>query len=303
MKSINISGAVVRDYTDNHGKYTENRDNDVFIDVFDSLTELDDYNETTSLNKWFANCCYLASRDETYDFTGTHSYEQARDYMLNGWHTQAAKLNANLRVANKNRRMGPTTKRGYSVVGYGTSVPRFCMGLPTNMVNQIKTVGRDKVITVVKSLNYGASYTTEEIEKESIKALQIVQTLESNGYSVNLYVSAITGGHTNYFHASNGCVIKIKRAGERLNISKLAYPMVNPSMKRRNIFAWRERAPHITKSYAPNGYGRVVSDYESEIILHACWDDKIVYLPAVIREDLTKIRDVNELDKHFNIRA
>nr|UVM95707.1 MAG: hypothetical protein [Bacteriophage sp.] len=47
---------------------------------------------------------------------------------------------------------------------------------------------KQKIITLNKSISYSAYTTTEQIEDESVKAMQIVKRLESQGYRCNLNI-------------------------------------------------------------------------------------------------------------------
>ena len=51
--------------------------------------------------------------------------------------------------------------------------------------------------------------------------------------------------------------IKVKNSTEKLNISKLAFPLVHPSMLRRLLFRFLEVVPKASKKYV-YAYGRPV---------------------------------------------
>jgi hypothetical protein len=122
------------------------------------------------------------------------------------------------------------------------------------MVNMKKVVEKKKIVTLVKDISYHAGINKQTIEDESVKALHLVRTLEAQGYAINLY---IIWGSAN---SDQGvlCRLKIKSANERLNISKMAFPLVHPSMLRRILFRLAEVDPSLKGTF--NGYGRPLDE-------------------------------------------
>ena len=218
------------------------------IHNFNSLSELHHYITTTPFNDVYKYEHSRASiiKGNEY-FTGTKSYEEAMDLFLHGWRAEAMvltkKLN-NIKIDNATKQ-----KTVYDIVGYQASVPRYLQGIPTNMINKKKTQEKKKIITLVKDISYQGGISTAIIERESIKVLHLVRTLESQGYAVNLYI--ILG--TQEQGQGVLCRLKIKSANERLNISKVAFPLVHPSMLRRILFRLIEVDPSLKGKFP--GYG------------------------------------------------
>src|SRR5699024_11437952 len=80
------------------------------------------------------------------------------------------------------------------------------------------------------------------------------------------------------------CALPI--SNEKLNISKLAFPLVNPSMLRRLFFRFIEVYPNVTNSFVC-GYGRPADSDEIRKIF------KNEYLlPNFIRKDRSEERRV-----------
>ena len=85
----------------------------------------------------------------------------------------------------------------------------------------------------------------------------------------------------------------MKSANERLNISKLAFPLVHPSMFRRLYFRFIEVYPTIPRSFT-YGYGKVpvASDFKA-----VCGKDEIL-LPTLLcgsSEDEIQRLSIDEL--------
>lgn len=224
-------------------------------------------------------------------------YDDARELLQSGWSIESEKLNAMLNVADMKAKPMPAQKFGYGVVGFAPVVPLVLAGVPQNMLTKVKALGRDKVITVNKSISYNCGASSEEIEKESVKALAIVRRLEKVGYAVNLNVvwgvSSRNGGNgTRYLWK-----VRVKAANERMNISKVAFPLVNPAFLRRIMFSVLEKWDGTPDSFTC-GYGYPIPDSMAEGML----GKKEILLPAFIDRKLSEIRDPAELANALNIQ-
>lgn len=182
------------------------------------------------------------SENGGFSFTGTNDYNEAENLLLHGWVEESEKLNEMLKLKALKEK---SVKNTYDVAGFQCSVPRYLQGIPTNMINQKVVTKKQKVITITKNISYPAYTRKETIEQESVKVLQLVNNLEKQGYRVILNVTLI---------GREGDVIlcnktRIKNASERLNLSKVSFPMVHSSYLRRIMFKWIETFEYTTKSF------------------------------------------------------
>jgi hypothetical protein len=83
--------------------------------------------------------------------------------------------------------------------------------------------------------------------------------------------------------------VRIKSATEKLNVSKIAFPLVHPSMLRRLFFRYIEVYPNVTKSFV-FGYGRPLNEELKKIL-----GEKEIFLPNVINQDVQKIKDLKNI--------
>ena len=113
------------------------------------------------------------------------------------------------------------------------------------MINQKVDTKKQKVITITKNISYSTFISKETIENESIKVLQLVNNLEKQGYRVILNVTMICEKY-NIVLCNK---VRIKNASERLNLSKVSFPMVHPSYLRRIMFKWIETFEYTTKKF------------------------------------------------------
>ena len=261
---------------------------------FESLQEFYEYITNTPTNAAFAKreaehdlSSHNNRRSEWY---GTESFEEASNMMRNGWTIGAQNLTQKLKLAETNKEVQNTYKNVLSICGYQAIVPLYLNGVPNNMINKKIVPVKKKVITINKALSCSCTVSSETMMEESVKAFQIIKKIEATGIRVNLNL-LISTGHV--------CVkIKLKSASERLNLSKLAFPLVHPSMFRRLYFRFIEVYPTIPRSFA-FGYGKVpvASDFKA-----VCGKDEIL-LPTLLcggTEDEIQRLSVDELIKMLN---
>lgn len=275
--------AKVKETTKTYGKIT------TYIREFDSLNSFYEYITTTPLNKTF---CWkkggLSSTEGSKGFTGTESFEEAVGLFKNGWDDMAKKLTKKLNVQPNCSVTSYVQKTVYDIVGFQCSVPRYLQGIPTNMVNKRLTPVKQKVVTLNKDFTYNSKTSTEDIIEASIQTMQVVKMIEAQGIRVNLNIIFGVKGGLNA-KTKEVCKIRVKSANERVNISKLAFPLVNPSMFRRLCFRYIEVAPTITDVYK-YGYGMPLDGSE---LKQYCKGEYV--LPRLFDGDLSQLGDLSTI--------
>lgn len=272
--------AKVKETTKTYGKTT------TYIREFDSLNSFYEYITTTPLNKTF---CWkkggLSSTQGSKHFTGTESFEEAVNLFKNGWDDMAKKLTKKLKVQTNCSVTSQVQKTVYDIIGFQCSVPRYLQGIPTSMVNKRLTPVKQKVVTLNKDFSYNCSISTEDIIEASIQTMQVVKKIEAQGVRVNLnIIFGVAAGNTREV-----AKIRIKSANERANISKLAFPLVHPSMFRRLCFRYIEVAPTITDSYS-FGYGAPLNGSQ---LKQYCKDEYV--LPRLFDGNLSQLGDLSTI--------
>lgn len=237
---------------------------------FNSIQEFYDYICNTPLNDTFRNESYLASLKSRANWCGTSSFNEASDLLRNGWSYGAQNLTQKLKIAEADKQVQTAYRNILSMAGYQAIVPLYLNGVPNNMVNKKLVPVKQRVLTINKAISASASVSSETLMNESVKCFQIIKKIEASGIRVNLNLM-ISTGHV--------CVkIRLKSAGEKLNISKLAFPLVHTSMFRRLYFRFIETYPTIPRSYR-HGYGRVPSEEEFKKV---CGKGEVL-LPTLLR--------------------
>lgn len=256
----------------------------VYSREFKSLNEFDAYITNTPLNEPF-QWHSLSSVNSTYGFTQTHSYDEAHKIFQDGWDDMAQKLTKKLKVIQNQVVDAQVQKILYDVVGFQASVPRYLQGIPTSMVNKKLVPVKQRVITLNKDVSYNAATSTNAIIESSIQTLQLIKKIEAQGIRVNLnLVWGVKSGGTGEF-----VKIRLKSANERVNISKLAFPLVHPSMLRRMLFRYVEVSPTVTSSYT-FGYG---APFDGKQLKELCPNEYV--LPRLFDGNVAALGDLSTI--------
>ena len=252
---------------------------------YDSLHEFYEYLIHTPFNDAF---CWAkhSSVDGDYYFTKTRDFSEAVELLKNGWSDMATKLVQKLKVIENKTEPTMKPKNVLGVAGYQAIVPLYLQGVPNNMVTKKMTPVKQKVITLNKSIDYNGGVSADQIIEESIKAMQIVKKLEAQGYRCNLNIVIGSSEPDIKLYVK----VRIKSANEKMNISKLAFPLVHPSMLRRLFFRFIEVYPHVTKSFV-SGYGKPATSDEMREIFKGEY-----LLPNFIKKDVNTIKTIDDLE-------
>ena len=252
---------------------------------YDSLHEFYEYLINTPFNDAF---CWEkhSSVDGDYYFPKTKDFSEAVELFKNGWSDMATKLVQKLKVIENKTEPMMKPKNVLSVAGYQAIVPLYLQGVPNNMVTKKMTPVKQKVITLNKSIDYNGGVSADQIIEESIKAMQIVKKLEAQGYRCNLNIVLGSSEPDIKLYVK----IKIKSANEKLNVSKLAFPLVHPSMLRRLFFRFIEVYPHVTKSFV-SGCGSPAKSSELREVFKGEY-----LLPNFIKKDVNTIKTIDDLE-------
>jgi len=254
---------------------------------YDSLHEFYEYLIHTPFNEAF---CWAkhSSVDGDYYFTKTRDFSEAVELFKNGWSDMATKLVQKLKVIESKTEPTMKPKNTLSIAGYQAIVPLYLQGVPNNMVTKKMTPVKQKVITLNKSIDYNGGVSAEQIIEESIKAMQIVKKLEAQCYRCNLNI--VLGTTAGYPSKQFVIKVRIKSANEKMNVSKLAFPLVHPSMLRRLFFRFIEVYPNVTKSFVSN-YGSPATSNEMREIFKGEY-----LLPNFIKKDVNTIKTIDDLE-------
>ena len=265
-------------------------DNGYKVVSFNSLGEFSDYITFTPTNASFDGV-RLSSFEGAEYFTKTESFEEAMKLFREGWSVEAQDLVIKLAEAEKKAQAQSVNRRCYDVAGGFVSVPRYIQGKPNCMIRMKKQQIKQRVIDVYKSIDYSGSTSADTIIEESIKAMQLVKRIESMGVRANLFITIGVKTFSNTYKVIVN--IKVKDASEKLNVSKLAFPLAHPSMLRRLMFRFIEVSNYTNSTKYVYSYGKVVKAREMREAL-VC-ESGTYFLPSFIYCDTAKISSLDDL--------
>ncbi len=266
--------------------------NKAYIKRFSSLEEFYRYINETPTNDVFKNVTLSSQRIENNgSWSGTKDFNEACDLFKNGWDKKTLELKQKLDLE-EHKEPQMTYKNITSVQGYHPIVPLYLMGVPNNMVTKKMIPMKKKVISIDKTIAYSSDVSSTRIIEEAVKAVRIINRLERQNYRVNLNLVCLT----NKYDVTIGFKIRLKSANESMNISKLTFPLIHPSMLRRLFLRFVEVYPHATKGFI-QGYGRPLSGSEVKklFVKDGTYKDDII-LPDFIRVDIDSINDLKDLE-------
>ena len=238
--------------------------NNTTVRTFTSISDLVSYIKTKENCKAFKEFMkdngFLFFQSDTVghkEFFGTETLEEAEELLLHGWEHGAMEIK---RLLDTKQIYGVETKQKnvYDVAGFQCSVPRYLHGIPTNIINKKNISQKNKVITINKCITYASKIKQNEIMKQAVKTLQLVNRLEKQGYRVNLNIIFGTfKGNEEYIYK-----VCIKPSSQRLNIKQIAFPLVHPSMLRRVMLKVLEKEEEIKLKEMYKGYGCPMKEEE-----------------------------------------
>lgn len=246
---------------------------------FSSINELVKHNREGITQSDFLSVMASERRDKN-NWYGTASYAEAEDLLLHGWDYMAKELKSKIDV--NMRLTGHTQRPAYSVAGYQACVPRYLQGLPDSMICSKRVPKKEKVITINKSVSYSYKVKQKQIIEESVKVLNAVNALESEGLRVKLNVIwKTTSDRGRYSYIVK---VNIKQPSQRLNVKQTAFPLVHPSMLRRIFLRTMEVEKWCNGKLFYNGYG--APDNTNKNITKGEY-----FIPAIVSEkEITDIK-------------
>lgn len=172
----------------------------------------------------------------------TVQYKNAVEIMLTG-DPESARLIKDSEKTARLKSNGQTARNAiYSAQqGFIPNMGRVMAGHPDNMINIRRQTARNtKVLNIIYNCAIDYSVDKDEIACEGARLLSGIKQLEKNGYRVNLYIACIA----KFDKSKNSAVFaaKVKDDGKPVNITRLAFPLVNDMFLRKIIIALIECA-------------------------------------------------------------
>lgn len=218
------------------------------------------------------------SEEADYGFTGTESYEQAEQMLVNGYLDVLDKLRRDVKEQNKiNAKYAADIAHPMphtSVVGFCPCVPNAILGLPNSMVSVDRKPMKRKTLSILYCPRGHGGKEKEWFINAGVALLSAIDLVEKSGIEVQLKI-CFKYSQDNSGYELTFPTVMIKDYGERYSLQKISFPIAHPSIFRRIGFKWLETSPDIQKDYS-SGYGQPPQDFalaKSKLVV-----DKNTYL-------------------------
>lgn len=222
---------------------------------FETIKSFNDYLNAGTTQPAFSNQSHTSGEQ----FTGTASYEEAEQKMMQGDSDLQKKIeDAGVSQTRIKVQKQVQRRQTYSsVVGAIPNVPAYISGAPNNMVAQRLIKTKKKVLNIGYSMTANRCVDKDEIIKASAKIVSAVLNIEATGIRVNLYSLFCAKKGKNLI----GLSLKIKNASRKIDTLRMSYPLAHSSFLRRQCIRWEEVTENIPECYA-GGYGYVPESKE-----------------------------------------
>ena len=132
-----------------------------------------------------------------------------------------------------------------------------------------------KHIDIYYNSAVSSSVSTNQIFNRGAITLSFTEMLENMGFSVGLHIFTMAECEGQVHFAK----FNLKRAGERLNVQKLFFPLCHPSFLRRLVFRLYEETPDIKNGWT-DVYGRTCDDYTVRQVMDLKENDIVICQPG-----------------------
>ena len=230
------------------------------------------------------------------DWHGCNSYDEALNYLRNGYQPTVEKFQEKLNV----NKFGTEKRIKFenNVHGFAPVVPLALKGVPNNMINMTMKPIKCKVIDIYYDMTVSCGVETEQIIKNGQELISAITSLEKQGYRFNLYSMQT---YCDYDNADMLCV-KVKSSDKPLDLKRMSTPLTHPSFFRVIGFDWYGKCP-VAKYRSSYGRGFAYEFRDSkdrEEFAKKMFGDNAVYLSAGYLGDENSIKEVLKNDRKQN---
>lgn len=237
------------------------------------------------------------SDTESFYFTKTHNYQEATSQFENGLIEETQQLKRDIQQFKQKQSI--TIQKSIPInyyYGYAPNIPAAIIGLPKSMKYNKKTPQKIKAVSIYYNITANANIDADTLYNSGKTVLQLIYYLESQNIRTNLYIiPSCTDCYDNDLDAI--CIIRLKEYKQPIDILKMSFPLVSPSMFRRFGFKWKEGLNGL--NLRQSGYGRSYKIEEARKVL----ENKIESNSFLINYELCENNDFDavQLAKNLNI--
>lgn len=211
------------------------------------------------------------SQEHSASWSGSKDWDEAMQRARYGWKEVTKKFLAAMALPDMSSQ-GVAPARKVGMAGHSVHIPNFVAGLPNAMLakGEDRHGGR-RVVRLLLDRSNRSQIDGRPIINRGIAICSMVNLLEAQGVSVE--VTAINTVDTDRFTYEGKPInelstsVDVKRAGEPLNLDRMAFVCASPAYHRRMQFRARECVPGNAWP-ALQGYGRSINSTPTEQQIH-----------------------------------
>ena len=199
------------------------------------------------------------SKDNTFSFTETASYEQAMQMANEGW--ASAEADARKLSNAIMRRVGSVVERDeelFDVEGQGIDIGLFNSGLPEHWVRyeQHFQEAPGPIVRIVFNAAASGGISTRSMISKGAAVAGLIECIELSGKSVELWMAIVISAGYEALELR----VKVKDAGQPLDMGRVMFALAHPSSLRRLGFRVVELSQHKNWSAANYGFPADIAD-------------------------------------------
>lgn len=178
------------------------------------------------------------------------------------------------------------------VIGVRPNVPAFCAGMPVSMFDAVALPSDRRIVRVLVNRSYSYDITPSEAIEAGALVLEFLSKLElEQNVSTELDVAFFGECGPDYDRPVH-ITVTVKRAGQVMDLSEIAFVLAHPSYLRRILFRTLETLP--ASEYETSGYG---TPYEPKGI----GETADVYIPGL--DHKTRVKPVRDAINSYLARS
>lgn len=200
--------------------------------------------------------------DDRPDWAGCRTLDEAIELAQTGWKEGVPKV---VKIRDTISALNPVAPKAvkYGIAGATCDVPRAIAGNIMNMRQMDSAFSKRKpVITLLSSMGANCGTSGAAITNRAAVVAAIVDQIEARGFAVEVIAiaTASSGG------SSAVTAVRVKSAGQPVDIGRLAYGVGHVSMFRKLIFAsWTaDKDAQFLGSYLGSSYNLGAKDLEGK---------------------------------------
>lgn len=232
-------------------------------------------------------------------FTGTNSYEEAKELAIKGWDVPLQEFKKAYSMENQK---GMTENMTMGVEGFAPCVPMAVMGLPYNMFTFEEIPSNIKQVTILYKNSIPAKRNANYLVEAGKKLLALIAHLHKKRIQTRL----ISIPNAIYTLSKKKIIdlVTIKEYSQQIEIKKLCFPLAHTSWVRRIAFSVLETLPELQKLSKTDlkalrkNYGYVMQD--DDLKKELSFIPNSVYLSAEIVTQFEVDELMLLIDKQIN---